>query len=141
MSANGLIEKELTEVVIGCFYKVYNYFGFGFLEKVYENALAIELRKHGLTVVQQAPVDVFYEGELVGDYFADLIVNDCIIIELKSAEELIARHDTQLLNYLKATGKPVGLLLNFGPGPEIKRRVKTKSAKPRSAAPRSQNPR
>jgi GxxExxY protein len=112
---------ELTNNIIRAFYAVYNTLGYGFLEKVYENALAIELRKMGLKVAQQVPVPVHYEGNLVGEYFADLVVDGKVIVELKAVKELASEHKAQLLNYLKATDYEVGLLLNFGPKPEVKR--------------------
>lgn len=118
-----MLHKELTDIIIGSFYNVYNKLGHGFLEKVYENALAIELRKSDLNVKQQDNLKVFYEGELVGDYFADIVVNDLIILELKAAESLRSEHFVQLTNYLKATDKELGLLLNFGKKPEFKRVV------------------
>ena len=114
---------DMTEKIIGAFYKVYNTLGYGFSEKVYENALAIELRKLGLKVEQQARIVVYYEGEVVGEYQADLVVNDVVIVELKAARQLADEHEAQLLNYLKATPIEVGLLLNFGPKAEIKRKV------------------
>ena len=114
---------DLTEKIIGVFYKVYNTLGYGFSEKVYENALAIELRKLGLKVEQQARIVVYYEGEVVGEYQADLVVNGAVIVELKAARQLADEHEAQLLNYLKATPIEVGLLLNFGPKAEIKRKV------------------
>lgn len=115
--------KELTSEIISAFYKVYNELGFGFLEKVYENALYIELLKRGLGVEKQKPIKVQYDGNLVGEYFADLFVNDLVIIELKAVECLIQEHELQLINYLKATDVEVGLLLNFGAKPEIKRKI------------------
>jgi GxxExxY protein len=114
---------SVTEQIIAAFYKVDNTLGYGFLEKVYENAMVIALRKLGLKVEQQARIDVFFEGEKVGEYYADLLVNSCVIVELKALEQLCAEHHAQLLNYLKATGIEVGLLLNFGPKPELKRKV------------------
>ena len=105
------------------FYRVYNELGYGFLEKVYENSTAIAARKLGLTVVQQMPIVVHFDGEVVGDYFADLLVNDLVIVELKAVKSLADEHEAQLLNYLKATPYEVGLLLNFGPKPEHKRKV------------------
>ncbi len=99
-----------------------NALGAGFLEKVYENALALELRKSGLEVKQQAPVSVFYEGTLVGEFFADLLVSNTVIVELKAVKEFSDAHAAQCLNYLKATGQPICLLLNFGkPRVEVKR--------------------
>ncbi|HKP86881.1 MAG TPA: GxxExxY protein [Blastocatellia bacterium] len=118
-----LIHRSLTEHIIKAFYKVYNTLGYGFLEKVYENALAIELDSMGLRVRQQQPIKVYYGGRLVGDYFADVVVEGAVIIELKVADAICERHETQLLNYLKATEVEVGLLLNFGPKAEFRRKV------------------
>ena len=106
-----------------CFYKVYNTLGYGFLEKVYENALYIELLRNGISCRKQAPIKVFYDGIQVGEYFADIIVEEGIIIELKAAEGLVEEHEYQLINYLKATNIEVGLLLNFGKEPQFKRKV------------------
>jgi GxxExxY protein len=102
---------------------VYNALGYGFLEKVYENALVIELRRRSLKVVQQMPIAVYYTGEVVGEYSADLLVADLVIAEIKAVKSLLTEHEAQLLNYLKATPHEVGLLLNFGPEPEHKRRA------------------
>ena len=115
--------KDLTEAIICCFYTVYNILGFGFLEKVYENALMEELKDRGLAVKSQQPIDVFYKGKIVGQYFSDLVVEGKVIVELKAAKTITSEHEAQLLNYLKSTGLKVGLLLNFGLSPEIKRRV------------------
>ena len=112
---------EITDKIIAAFYKVYNTLGYGFLEKVYENALAIELCKQGLEARAQAPISVFYEGEVVGEYFADLVIANAVIIELKTAKALVEGHEAQLLNYLKATLYEVGRWLNFGPEPYFKR--------------------
>ena len=114
---------NLTEQIIKCFYKVYRTLGYGFLEKVYENAFAIELRKIGLHVIQQMSIKVNYDGQIVGDYFADLVVNNLIIIEIKAQEILCPENEAQVLNYLKATEFEVALLLNFGKKPEIKRKI------------------
>ncbi len=117
--------KEVTETIIGCAYRVYNKMGFGFLESVYEKCLLIELHKSGLNTESQKPITVYYEDEIVGEFVADIIVNDAIIIELKSVKRIIKAHEVQLVNYLVATGKPVGLILNFGERKvEIKRKVK-----------------
>ena len=118
-----MFHQEITDKIICAFYNVYNSLGHGFLEKVYENALAIELKKLDLSVVQQESVKVYYEGSQVGDYFADIVVNGLVILELKSAEALRNEHFAQLTNYLKATDKEVGMLLNFGRKPEFKRIV------------------
>jgi GxxExxY protein len=115
--------SELTEKIIKAFYKVYNTLGYGFLEKVYENALFIELESIGFNIKKQEPIKVYYEGKEVGVYFADLVVNDTIIIELKATEYLIEENESQLINYLNATEMEVGLLLNFGKKPEVKRKV------------------
>ena len=114
--------SALTEQIIACFYAVYKTLGYGFLEKVYENALCIELSNHGLSVVQQRPISVWYANQIVGEYFADLVVEDLVLVEIKAVKSLLDEHEAQLLNYLKATPYEVGLLLNFGPKPEQKRR-------------------
>ena len=117
--------SDLTKKIIGCAYKVYNTLGFGFLESVYEKALIIELKKIGFKTVNQEPIKVFYEGEEVGNFRADIIVDDLIIIELKSVQNMVKEFEVQLVNYLTATMKPVGLLLNFGPKKvEVKRKVR-----------------
>ena len=114
---------EITEKIIKAFYNVYNKLGFGFLEKVYEHAILIELRKMGVGVVNQYMIKVFYDGVEVGNYFADLFVENSVIVEIKAAEGLIEEHKAQLVNYLKATNIEVGLLLNFGKKPSFKRKV------------------
>ncbi len=117
--------SELTEKVIGCAYHVYNKMGFGFLEGIYEKCMLIELRKAGLNAESQKPITVYYEDEIVGEFVADIIVNDTVIVELKSLRRIIKAHEVQLVNYLVATGKPVGLILNFGERKvEVKRKVK-----------------
>jgi GxxExxY protein len=115
--------KELSEEIIRIFYKVYNKLGYGFLEKVYENAMMIDFRKSGIAAASQSPIKVIYEDETVGEYFADILVDDKIIVEIKATKSLTEDHHAQLLNYLKATDIEVGLLLNFGPKPEIKRKI------------------
>jgi GxxExxY protein len=124
-----MIHEDITDKIISAFYKVYNTLGHGFLEKVYENALLIELKRVGLSVAQQESVKVFYSGEQVGDYFADLVVEGLVILELKASEGLRNEHYAQLINYLKATDKEVGLLLNFGVRPEFKRILLTNDKK------------
>ena len=114
--------SELTEQIVGAFYAVYSKLGYGFLEDVYVKALAIELKKRGLTPNTEQPIEVYYDDLIIGKYYADIVVNDLIILELKSAKILVVEHEAQLLNYLKATPYEVGLLLNFGPKPETKRR-------------------
>lgn len=118
-----MLHSEITGKILEAFYRVYNTLGYGFLENVYERAMLIELRKIGLFAERQKRIEVFYEGEQVGDYFADLVVNNCVIIELKAAENLHQEHEFQLINYLKATEIEVGLLLNFGKKPEFKRKI------------------
>jgi GxxExxY protein len=120
-----LQNKEITEIIIGCAYRVYNQMGFGFLESVYEKCLLIELRKAGLQVESQQPITVRYDGEIVGEFFADIVVENTIILELKSVRMIVKAHEIQLVNYLVATGKPVGLILNFGETKvEVKRKVR-----------------
>ena len=117
--------EKVTETIIGCAYRVYNKMGFGFLESVYEKCLLIEMRKACLDTETQKPITVYYEGEVVGEFVADMVVNDVVIVELKSVRRIIKAHEIQLVNYLVATGKPVGLILNFGERKvEIKRKVK-----------------
>ena len=117
--------KDVTETIIGCAYRVYNKMGFGFLESVYQKCLLIELRKAGLDLESQEPITVYYDDEIVGEFVADIIVNDTIILELKSVRRLIKAHEVQLVNYLVSTGKPVGLILNFGERKvEVKRKIK-----------------
>jgi len=115
--------EDLTHRIIEIFYKVYNTLGYGFLEKVYENALVIECRKSGLDAKPQAPIQVHYDQQIVGEYFIDTLVENCVIVEIKAAKTLSKEHEAQLLNYLKASEIEVGLLLNFGPKPQIKRKI------------------
>ena len=121
--------NELTEKIIGIFYRVYNKLGYGFLEKVYENALMIEFRSERIQAMAQSPIRVEYNGQTIGEYFADLMIEDKIIVEIKAAKSLTVEHEAQLLNYLKATDIEVGLLLNFGPKPQIKRKLFDNSRK------------
>jgi|SRR5690554_6777175 len=123
MNYDNYKHTYLTDKIIKAFYKVYNTLGYGFLEKVYEKAMFIELKRMGLFVQKQWRVKVYYEKEEVGDYFADLIVEEKVIIELKATESLCVEHEYQLINYLKATEIEVGLLFNFGKKPEFKRKV------------------
>ncbi|MCL2699442.1 MAG: GxxExxY protein [Defluviitaleaceae bacterium] len=120
-----LIHQELTKTIIGCFYKVYNTLGYGFLEHVYENAMVHELSKNQLLTKRQFAIEVYYENIVVGQYFADILVEDKIILELKAVSELNDVHKAQLMNYLKATGKNVGLLMNFGIEAKYHRLVNT----------------
>lgn len=125
MSANKFEGKhsQVTDMILQAFYKVHRILGYGFGEKVYQNSMAIELRKLGFQVATKEPIEVFYDGQLVGEYEADLLVNDVVLLELKAVKQIIDEHEAQLLNYLKATRIEVGLVLNFGPTAEIKRRV------------------
>ncbi len=120
-----LLHQDVTEKIIGAFYDVYNELGYGFLEKVYENALYHELLLHGFDCKTQYPIDVYYRNKKVEQYFADIIINDCVILELKASETLCEEHENQLINYLKATNIKVGLLLNFGKRPSYKRKIFT----------------
>lgn len=120
-----LLHKDITDKIIKAYYNVYNCLGYGFLEKVYENAMMIELQKLGLYVQKQVPIKVVYDDELVGEYYADIMVEESVIIELKAAGNLCEEHEFQLINYLKATHLEIGLLLNFGKKPEFKRKIYT----------------
>jgi len=122
-SASNYKHSAITDKIIAAAYTVYNALGYGFLEKVYENALYYEILKSGLNVKQQFPIQVFYDHNLVGDYYADLIVEDKVIVELKAVSVLDPMHEVQLVNYLRATGIEVGLLINFGQKLTVKRRV------------------
>lgn len=118
-------DDELTEVIIGCAYKVHNTLGSGFLEKIYRKSLAIEIVKKGLRAEQEFPINVFYEGQEVGEYFADLLIENRIVIELKAVQYLGKEHEVQLVNYLTATGLEIGLLINFGSSVQVKRKHRT----------------
>ncbi len=120
---------DITEKVIKAFYTVYNILGYGFLEQVYRNAMVIELRKQGVVVTPESPIIIYYDGEVVGKYFADLLVAKAVIVELKAVRQLAEEHEAQLLNYLKATPYEVGLLLNFGPKPKVIRKAYDNSRK------------
>ena len=115
--------KELTDKIIKIFYRVYNKLGYGFLERIYENAMMIEFKRESIPAVSQSAIKVFYEDEIIGEYFDDILVDDKVIVEIKAAKYLVVENEAQLLNYLKATNIEVGLLLNFGPKPEVKRKV------------------
>ena len=124
-----ILHKELSESILKVFYEVYNELGYGFLEKVYQNAMYLELKSQGFKVEPQKQIKVYYRNELVGDFFADLLINDVIILELKACDILVKAHYVQTLNYLKATNIEIGLLLNFGEKPEIKRLIFTNNRK------------
>lgn len=124
-----MLHAELTEKIIKSFYNVYNSLGFGFLENVYEKSLLKELTENGLASKSQVPINVYYKKENVGKYFADIIAEDLVIIELKAIDRLSHEHEVQILNYLKATKIEVGLELNFGYKPQIKRKIYTNDRK------------
>ncbi len=115
--------KELTEKIIEIFYRVYNKLGYGFLEKVYENAMLKEFETADIPAVSQYAINVVYEGEIIGEYFADILVDNKVIVEIKASKSLAIENEAQLLNYLKATEIEVGLLLNYGPKPDLKRKA------------------
>ena len=121
--------QELTKSIIGIYYDIYNELGYGFLEKVYHNALIIELKSRGFEIESQKKLKVFYKNNLVGEYIPDIIVNKSVIVELKCVEYLIETHENQLLNYLKATKCEVGLILNFGKDPQFIRKIFTNDLK------------
>lgn len=123
MRDSNYLHSHLTDQIIRAFYNVYNHLGFGFLEKVYENAMIVELVEMGLSVEQQKKVDVYYKDNNVGHYLSDLIVENKVIIEVKAAENICLEHECQLINYLKASDKEVGILLNFGKQPGVKRKI------------------
>jgi GxxExxY protein len=117
-------DDAITEVIIGCAFEVHNKLGPGFLEKVYENALCVELKKKGLKVKQQEPIKVWYEGQVIGDYIADIWIEDRIIVELKAVQSLTKQHELQLVNQLTATKVDSGLLINFGSSVQVKRKYR-----------------
>ena len=122
--------SELTDAIIGVFYAVYNELGFGFLESVYRKALCMALIEKGLRVESEVATSVFFRGEKVGDFRADLIVNQIVLLELKTAEKIVRAHEAQVLNYLRSTTLELGLILNFGPQPQIRRLVLDNARKP-----------
>jgi len=123
MSEENKKHWDITALIIKAFYKAYNILQYGFLEKVCVNALCIELSRVNLEVKRNHAIDVYYDGKIIGSYFADIIVNDCVIIEVKAAESLCEAHEAQLTNYLRATNIEVGVLVNFGRTPQYKRKV------------------
>ena len=118
-----LIHQDLTDKIIKTFYDVYNELGYGFLEKVYQNAMFLELKARGFLVEAHKQIKVYYKGKEVGEYYADLVVNGSVILELKAHECILIAHENQLINYLRGTDKEVGLLFNFGPKPEFRRKA------------------
>ena len=128
-NSESLLHQDITEEIISTYYYVYNELGYGFLEKVYENAMLIELKSRGFKVESQKLIKVYFKDTIVGEYFADIVVNDKIILELKSCEALAPEHEVQLFNYLKATKIEVGLLFNFGKRAAFKRKIFTNENK------------
>ncbi len=118
-----LLHQELTDGIIKTFYEVYNELGYGFLEKVYQNALYLELKNKGYKVEAQKKISVYYKGVAVGEFYADIVVEELVILELKAADCIIKDFENQILNYLRGTDCEVGLLLNFGKKPEFKRKI------------------
>lgn len=114
---------DVTEAIVRTFLTVYNTLGYGFAEKIYHGSMLIELRRNGLSVCSEQPISVQYRGTVVGEFFADIVVNDCVVIELKAVRELIDEHRAQLLNYLKSSRYEVGMLLNFGKEPQYERKA------------------
>jgi len=134
--AVAALHHKLTETVIGCTFRVYNRMGYGFVESVYEKCLVIELRRVGLQVEVQKPINVYYEGETVGEFVADLFINGVLLVELKAIRTLAPAHEVQLVNYLVATGTEIGLLMNFGEtGVEFKRKLRVLPPKPAQVSP------
>lgn len=125
----NFLHQELTKSIIGLYYDVYNELGYGFMEKVYHNAMLIELKKRGFEIDNQKKLNVLYKNEIVGEYVPDIIVNNKVILELKTVEYLLDIHENQLLNYLKATDCEVGIILNFGKDPQFIRKIFTNDLK------------
>ena len=124
-----MMEDELTEIIIGCAYKIHKTLGSGFLEKIYRKSLAIEIAKKGLKVEQEFPIEVIYDEQVVGEFYADLLIEDRLIVEIKAVQTLIKEHEVQLVNYLTATGIDTGLLFNFGASVQVRRKYRTFKAK------------
>lgn len=125
----NFLHKRLSDAILKIYYEVYNNLGYGFLEKVYQNAMYLELKNQGYNVEPQKQIKVYYKEMVVGEYYADLLIDNTIILELKACECLMDAHKAQLINYLKATDIEVGLLLNFGETPEFKRFIYTNDRK------------
>ena len=125
----NLLHKSITDVILKVYYEVYNELGYGFLEKVYQNAMYFELKSLGYKVEAQQQIKVYFKRQLVGEYYSDLLVEDKVIVELKATELLMNVHVAQIMNYLKATPIEVGILLNFGEEPEFKRIIYTNDRK------------
>lgn len=127
--SDNLKHSEVTNLIIKAYYQVYNKLGYGFMEKIYHRAMILELQNYLTDVVSQKNLKVYYEGVEIGNYYADLVVNGCVIVELKAVGTITTEHEVQLVNYLKASNIEVGIILNFGPEPEFKRRVFTNDKK------------
>ena len=125
MNADKIKYKEITDIIIKSFYEVYNELGSGFLESVYEKALTIVLNENGLKARRQKEINVLFRSTVIGEFRADIVVNEKVIVEIKAVRNLNSAHESQLINYLKATNIEVGLLLNFGKKPEFKRFIVT----------------
>lgn len=129
MDANELYpHKDLTEKIIGAAFTVHNELGSGFVEKVYENALALELKSKGFNIEQQKPVTVKYKGELAGEFCADIVVDGIVLVEVKAVKSLLKEYESKLIHYLKATGIEVGLLINFGESVQVRRKIYTNNS-------------
>ena len=126
---SSLLHKQITDDILKVFYDIYNELGYGFLEKVYQNAMYFELKNKGYKVEAQTPIKVYFKGQLIGEYYSDLLIENKVIIELKACDLLMNVHVAQLMNYLKATKIKLGLLLNFGEEPEFKRIIYTNDRK------------
>lgn len=124
-----LVPKELIDIILKHFYRIYNDLGYGFLERVYQNALYFALMDEGLKCEVETPIKVYYDGRVVGEYRADILVENCIILELKASEEFNLAYENQLINYLKATDIEVGYILNFGKKPKYSRKVYSNNRK------------
>jgi GxxExxY protein len=125
----NFLHKRLSDSILKIYYEVYNNLGYGFLEKVYQNAMYLELKNQGYNVEPQKQIKVYYKEMVVGEYYADLLIDDTIILELKACECLMDAHKAQLINYLRATDIEIGMLLNFGETPEFKRFIYTNDRK------------
>lgn len=124
-----ILHKELTDKVIDAFFEVFNELGYGYLERVYQNSLYMELVSRGHKVEAQKEIKIYYKGRAVGIYYADLVVDDLVILELKAADAINEAHEAQLINYLRGTDKEIGYILNFGPKPSFKRKIYTNERK------------
>ena len=129
MIKEDIVSKELVDIILANFYEVYNDLGYGFLERVYQNALYFALIDEGLKCETEKNIKVYHNGRIVGDYKADLLVEDCVLLELKACETINPAHEAQLINYLRATNIEVGYVLNFGKKPQFVRKIFTNDRK------------